>query len=752
MSPVADLIGRVETALGERHVTGAPTAGRAPPPGAAHDHLAQAIADIAARYGTQAAPEALTAGLPLVAGCLPLEHAAMAARRAGLELAPDMGDPVALADRELPAIVFLTAGEARVLLRFERDARGAVQHILVAVPGAPHTEQRLHTSEIQRSGTCPILKVRPSVSASEHPGEDAHQRDAHWFLNAFRGSRRVYGEAILATLAVNVLALALPLFTMNVYDRVLPNSAEATLWALAGGAILATLFDFAIKTLRASFVDTASRRADVLLSNFVYGRLLGARLPERQVQAGVHANTLREFETLREFFNSVTLTTFGDLPFLVLFLLAIAIVAGPLVFVPLAAIPVVTAIALLTQRALARAMQASFKQTAQKNAVVVEALVGLETIKASAAESWAASRWEQAVAEHVRTGLGIRHLSNLGIHLIHAAQTIIQVLMIIAGFYLVAAGQITSGALIAATMLAGRALAPLGAVAMIISRLHQTRLAYNSLADIVRAPQERPEGARFLNKPELLGAIALENVSYSYDKLAQPALREVSFSVARGERVGIIGAIGSGKTTLLRLAQGLAMPGAGQVLIDGVAIGHYDPALLRREVGLLLQGSELFSGTIRTNIALGSPMATDEAIMRAAHAAGALDWIARLPTGLDTPVRERGAGLSSGQRQGIALARTLLSAPRVVLLDEPTSDMDSRTEQTVIRRLRDTLKGRTLLVVTHRPAMLDLVDRLIVIEGGRKIADGPKAQVLASLKAGASEPAAKLQASIARST
>lgn len=741
MSPVADLIGRIETGLATTSQSGGSTApnssGPADSGAVAGDQLAQAIADAVRLFGKQSSTCSLLAGLPLVAGRLPIEHAALAAAGAGLELTEEAGDPLALDDHEFPVIVASDAGAVRLLTGLVRNPDGRVLQVVVQVPGDPQSHFEIPTADFASEGMRRILRVRPKAGggAGEVQAERVAARPHDWFLDAFRGSRRIYGEAIAATVAVNVLALALPLFTMNVYDRVLPNNAEATLWALAIGALLATVFDFAIKTLRSTFVDAASRRADVLLSNFVYGRLLGARLPERAVPAGIRANTLREFETLREFFNSVTLTTFGDLPFLVLFLLAIAIVAGPLVFVPLAAIPIVAGIAFLSQRSLARAMQAQFQQTAQKNAVVVETLVGFESIKAAGAESWAASRWEQAVAEHIRTGLKIRHVSNFGVHLIHACQTIIQVLMVIAGFYLVAAGQITSGALIAATMLAGRALAPLGAIAMIISRLHMTRIAFESLSEIVNSPQERPEGSRFLDKTEIQGGVAFEHVGFGYDKLAPPALADVSFSIARGEKVAIVGAIGSGKTTLLRLAQGLHLPSSGKVLIDGIAIGQYDPALLRRNVGLLLQGGELFSGTIRSNITLGDAAASDDAVLKAAHAAGALDWIAKLPAGLDTPVRERGSGLSSGQRQSIALARTLLRKPRIVLLDEPTSDMDGRTELLVIRRLREHLKGRTLIVVTHRPAMLDLVDRIIVIEAGRKVADGPKAQVLAALNA-----------------
>jgi len=468
--------------------------------------------------------------------------------------------------------------------------------------------------------------------------------------------------------------------------------------------------------------------------------LLGARLPERPVSAGVRANTLREFETLREFFNSATLTAFGDLPFMLLFLIAIWAVGGPLVLIALAAIPIVIGAGWMTQRALTKLTQEQFKETAQKNAVVVETLVSLEAIKAAGAESWAAAKWEGAVAEHVRTGLEIRHLSNLGMNIVQSSQTVIQVVMIIVGFYMVAAGQITTGALIASTMLAGRVLGPIGQIAMLVSKLHQTKIAFDQLSQIVSAPQERPVGKTFLAKANFEGAIAFEGVSFAYDKDAAPALKDISFDIQPGERVAIIGGIGSGKTTLLKLVQALHQPTGGRVLIDGATVGQYDPALLRANVALLLQDTDLFHGTIRSNIALADPGAPDDMVLAAAYAAGAADWIGRLPQGYETPIRERGAGLSGGQRQSVALARALLRQPRMVLLDEPTSGMDGRSESLVIQRLSAYLKNRTLIVVTHRPAMLELATRVIVLEGGKKLLDGPKASVLEKLRQMSEKP------------
>ncbi len=714
------------------------TAGAAPPASAVADAacgdtLAWAIVDIAAHYGETARAEALVAGLPLVAGRLPVEHVAAAAERAQLNAELTRERPDALADWSLPALSLGTDGGADILWSVERDTAGAAVAFIVSEPGRASLKARVAAAEVAAAASGVIVRFAPRACETHHAGIGAAGGEHDWIRSAFAGSRRIYAEAIAATFAINVLALAMPLFTMNVYDRVLPNAAAETLWALSLGVVAATLFDLLIKVLRGTFVDAASRRADVLMANHVFHRVVGARLASRASAIGVRANTLRELETIREFLNSATLTTFGDLPFALLFIAMIGVVAGPLVIVAILAVPIILGAGWLTQRAMSRLAERNVRQVAQRNGVAVETLAGLETIKAAGAESWAASQWERAVAEGIRTSTELRHHSNIGLYVIYALQTLAQVAMVIVGFYMVAGGSITSGALIAATMLAGRAVQPLSQLAALIARLHQTRIALRLLGELVAAPQERTSGARFLTPASFSGAIAFEHVGFTYDKDSPPALADVSFEIKAGERVGIVGGIGTGKSSSLKLIQGLLQPQQGRVLIDGMPVAQVDPALLRRAIRLSLQDADLFHGTIRSNIALADPGAGDDAVMRAADAAGALSWIARLPRGFDTEVRERGIGLSGGQRQSVALARTLLGSPRVLLLDEPTSDMDMRTEALVVEKLRATLGGMTLVIVTHRPALIDLVDRLIVLDGGKKLLDGPKASVIAAL-------------------
>lgn len=727
---VPELIDRIARAIPSLQRSASPT-------GQHDDVLAAALLEIAGHYGLRANLASLLHGLPLVRGRLALEHAPDAARHAGLTARLEQRACGDLADAELPVIVPMSDGTADILWQIERDARGTPAAALMSAPGRTLQRVRIPFSDLSAAAATHLLLVRPAALASTTDGRGSEAFSARapgWFLSAFTASRGMYREAILATIAINVLALAMPLFTMNIYDRVLPNAATNTLWALSIGVLLATTFDFAIKSLRARFIDVAGRGADVRLSNLVMSRVIGARMTADRASIGVRANTLRELDTLRDLVNSATLTAFGDLPFLVVFLVMIAVVAGALVLVPLASIPIVLALAWATQARISRLTESQCRDIAQRNAVAVETLGGLDTIKVSGAEGWAAAKWERAVADSVRSASAIRDTSTLGINAIFAAQTITQIVMIIAGFYLVAAGGLTTGGLIAATMLAGRALQPLGQIALLITRLDQARIAFRMLDALVSAPQERPNGARLLAPASCEGGLRFEAVSFGYDKDSPPVLRDVSFTVEPGERVAIVGGIGSGKTTALKLLAALHIPLQGRILLDGVPVSQIEPAVLRAHAGLALKDAELFHGTIRDNITIGRERASDEAVLRAARLAGIIDWVTRLPKGFETIVRERGTSLSAGQRQAVTLARALLREPSVLLLDEPTSDMDPASEAQIVARLAEYARGRTLVTVTHRSAMLDIVDRIIVLDQGRKVLDGPKASVLASMK------------------
>lgn len=576
----------------------------------------------------------------------------------------------------------------------------------------------------------------PAANAGKQPATGAAggapvALDWRIFLS---GGAPLYSHAILATVVINVLALTGSLVVMNVYDRVLPNQAMETLTALAIGAVLAAIFEFALRMLRGVMVDAASHASDIQLAHLLFGRVVGAKLSLARNSTGVRVNTMREFETLREFFTSATLTVLGDLPFALLFVIVIGLVAGPLVLVPLIAMPLLLAGTLLLHRPLARLTAESFKDTSQKNAILVETLVGLETIKTLGAEGWAAGLWENSVREHVRVGLRMRLLSALGQNLVALVQSAATVALLVYGVILVGRGEVTAGALMAAMTLMARVLSPVAQGAMILSRLHQVKIAWTALKQLADAPQERPEGAEFVRPPQGFSAIRFEDVSFAYAPDVPPALFQASFVITPGERVGIIGTIGCGKSTLLKLMLKLHEPQGGRILANGLALNGVDPAQLRRSIGFVEQSPILFSGTIRSNLTLHRPETSDAGILKACEIAGAMGWIGRMPRGFDTVLGERGQGLSSGQRQSLAVARALVGSPQILLMDEPTSDMDGRSEAEVIGRFSAMLTEQTLVLVTHRPALLELTRRLIVIDNGRIFADGPKENVLDLLR------------------
>jgi ATP-binding cassette, subfamily C, bacterial LapB len=574
----------------------------------------------------------------------------------------------------------------------------------------------------------------PPAGPTDQAAADA--RGGHWFWRVVLRQWPVYAEVALAAALINLFALASPLFIMNVYDRVVPNNALATLWVLASGVLVVFGFDFLLKLLRAHFLDVAGRVADLKLAGAVFAQVLGIQLAARPASAGAFANDLREFETLREFFGSASVTALVDLPFLVLFVAATWLIGGWVALVPAVAVPLVLLVGLLVQVPLDRAARASLHEAARRHGVLVEAINGLETIKTLGAEGRAQAAWERLVAASSRAAGTSRFWAAFATHFTGLAANLVTVGVVIVGVHEIAAGRLTVGALVACSILAGRAMAPLAQLAAVLSRYHQARAALASLDRVMRLPVERGPGRRFLHRPELEGALELRQVRFTYPRQTLPALADVSFKIAAGERVGLVGRVGSGKTTVEKLLLGLYQPDSGAVLVDGTELRQVDPADLRRNVGCVPQDLYLFQGTLRENIALGAPQADDAAVLRAARAAGVDDFARHHPSGYDMPVGERGETLSGGQRQAVALARALLLEPPVLVLDEPTSFMDNAAESRFKARLGAELAGRTLLLITHRASLLSLVDRLIVLDGGRVVADGPREDVLRRLAEG----------------
>ena len=675
--------------------------------------------------------EALKAGLPLDHGRLTPDLAIRAAERAGLS-ARVVRRPVArISELTLPCILLLEGRGACVLLEFLPGERARV-----VVPETGRGALELPLAELAERYTGYALFARPEMRFDRRAEQVEAGRPRSWFWGTLAQSWPIYAEVVVAAVLINVFALASPLFIMNVYDRVVPNNAIETLWVLAIGALTVFLFDFLLRILRGYFVDSAGKIADIKLAGRIFEQVLGIRMAARPASAGAFANNLREFESLRDFFTSASLVTVVDLPFVLFFIVIVAWIGGPIALVPAIAVPLVIGVGLLLQLPLNRVVRRTFKEAAQKHGVLVESINGLETIKSIGAEGRMQRNWEQFVSSTARSGMRARFLSALGVNFSALAQNLVTVGVVIFGVYRIGEGLLTVGALVACTIITGRAMAPLAQVAGILTRYHQARASFDALDQVMGLPVERPPASRFLHRPELRGEVAFKNVTFSYPGQKFPALDGVSFVVKPGERVGLIGRIGSGKTTIEKLVLGLYEPDQGAVLVDGTDLRQLDPADLRRNIGCVLQDVFLFHGTVRDNITLGAPFADDRAVLRAAQVAGVEDFVARHPLGFDLNVGERGESLSGGQRQAVAVARALLLDPPILVLDEPTSAMDNGAENRFKQRLGEILAGKTLILVTHRASLLSLVERLIVLDGGRVVADGPKDEVLKALAAG----------------
>ncbi|MBP2233515.1 ATP-binding cassette subfamily C protein LapB [Sinorhizobium kostiense] len=565
---------------------------------------------------------------------------------------------------------------------------------------------------------------------------EAHEIDRrHWLTSAVRPFWQAYAQVALAAFFINVLALATPLFTMNVYDRILPNKAISTLWVLAIGIGFAIFFDFLLKTVRAALIDYAGRKADLKLSYLLFEKILHATLASRPQSTGEYANRVMQFEFVREFFTSNTVSTLIDSLFAFVFIAAVYAVAGWIAIVPTVAFLLSVFVGYVAQRKIGNRVAAASNESAQRQSLLVETIGAIETVKTLHSEKLLLRRWNELGKHSSNTSEQIKQVSSWASHATQFVQQLVTVCIVVAGAYEFAQGNISSGAIIAASMLAGRAVAPLGQIALTLARLRQALLSLKILNSIMEQPEDRPNTVGFVNRDIRQGSLTFANVDFAYPGSDHKVIHGMSMTIKAGERVGIIGRIGSGKTTIGRLLAGLYPPSAGRILLDGVDIRQFHPSVVRSAVSFVSQSSDLFSGTVKDNLLMANPMASDEEMVAAAKLAGVDDFVSHHPRGYDMPVGERGSQLSGGQRQAVAIARLLLRKPKIVFLDEPSGALDMASERELINRL-STVFGRdvTVLISTHRHSMLQLVDRLLVLDRGRIVADGPKAQVIDQLQ------------------
>ena len=707
-----------------------------------NDALAHAIAWLTRHHGRERSPESLLATLPVQVRLAP-DQAIRALTEAGFSAGLVQRPIGELNELLLPAVLLLKEGDAAIVVA--RHAEGGRYDIVM--PGREHVACQASEAELsaEYTGIALVATPRPQAATGTTEAEARLLADPsqHWLWGTIRRFVPYYRSALLAALLSNVLMLVTGLVTSVIFDKVIPHQAFVTLWALAIGAALALVFDLTARQLRTHLIDLAGRKADLLVGSTLFRQTLGLRMEQRPQSAGAYAHHLAQVEQVREFFASATLSAISDLPFIVVFVAMVFVVGGPLGWVLVLAIPLLLLGAALLQGAMRRATAAQMHQMADLHGVLVEAVDGIEDLKAAGAQGRFLRHYEEATAAQATSQLAMRRLQALTMNVAAVAQQAVTLVLLVWGVYLIDAQVITGGALIGAVMFAGRALAPLASVVQLATRYQGARAAMRALDHVMQQPTERVAGKVYVPRRELSGQLALVEASFAYPAPALPGtqpggqgpmvLQRATLRFNPGERVAILGRIGSGKSTVLRLLAGLYQPVQGQVEADGIDLRQIDPADYRAKVGFVAQDPRLFSGTLRDNVLLDRPAADAARLAEVATLTGLDRLVSSHPQGWELPVGEGGALLSGGQRQLVALARCLVTRPRILLMDEPTSSMDAQSEVAFLRQLRQAAQDCTLVVVTHRPAVLELVNRIVVVDAGRVVMDGPKDQVLAAL-------------------
>lgn len=677
--------------------------------------------------------DALKAGLPLVNNRLTPELFARAAKRAGFNTKIVKRPLEKISNVVLPIVVMLEGNEACVLekIDFENNKVSVVHPV-----GGNEVPIDVSIDDLKsRYSGYSIFVTRDFAFDSRSPElMKTHKR--HWFWGTLWQSKGIYKDVLITSFFINIFVIATPLYIRNVFDRVIPNNAMETLWVLSVGVCIIFFFEFILKTLRSHFIEVAGKKADIVLSAMIFEKVMSLKMEARPESVGAFADKLKGFESVRNFMTSATITTVIDLPFFILFLLVIYLFAGSMVIIPIVAVVLIVSYSFLIRIPMKKLVEKSYRSSVQKNATLVEGLSSVETIKTMGAEGSVQRKWEEANGFMANQGIKVRVLSQSIGNFSGTIQNMSTVAVFIYGVHLVSIHELSAGALIACMMLTRRAIAPMVNVANLVSQYQQTKTTLQELNRIMEMPVERPDGKKFIHRPSLSGKIDFKDVSFLYPGQQVPALKNVNLTIEPGEKVAFIGRIGSGKTTLEKLILGLYSPTEGQVRIDNLDMSQVDPADLRRNIGYVAQDVMLFHGTVRDNIAVKAPYVDDSEILRVAEVAGVTEFTNRHPSGFDMPVQERGEGLSGGQRQSISIARALLLSPPVIVMDEPSNAMDNNTEAELKTNLRKEIGDRTLILITHRASLLSLVDRLVVLDNGGVIADGPKEQVLEALKQG----------------
>jgi len=697
------------------------------------DPLLDCLLQISRIHGRPATRTGLSSGLPLVNNRLTVETFARAAARADLS-SHIVGKPLEeISTLQLPAILLLNERQACVLI----DIVDKGDKLKVLLPETGMGEKMIPREDLEKIYTGYAIFVNPKYRVERKSLDDIGAGSTtHWFWGTIWESWRIYRDVLLAAFLINVLGLVGTFYVLNVYDRVIPNSAYETLWVLSIGVTIVYIFSVIMRALRSHFIDEAGKKTNLKLSSMILQKVLDLKMEARPQSIGSFTNNLQEFESIRDFITSFSITALIDIPFMLLGLLVVWYIGGILVLPFILAIVCLLGYSYFVQKPLQDAVERSVKASAQKNAILVEGVAGLETIKMLGAESQIQRAWEESVSFIAKWSTRSRFLSSSVQDAAFFIQSTVVVLVIIGGVYLITEAKLSQGGLIALVILSRQVLAPMAQVVNLATRYHRCKEALKTLDDIMKMPVERPAGKSFVLRSRFDGAIGVKNLSFAYPGQSNKVLNNISLDIKAGEKVGIIGPVGSGKTTLGKLMFGLFEPTNGMVTMDGTDIRQIDPAELRHFIGYVPQDIVLFKGTVRDNVTMGTHDVDDQTVLRAADLTGVYSFVKNHPLGFDMEVQEFGRGLSGGQRQCVVMARALLLDPPILVLDEPTSNMDNRSEIRLKNNLSKIVKNKTLILITHRASLLEMVDRLIVIDNGAIVADGPKAFVIEAMKKG----------------
>lgn len=690
------------------------------------DDLLGCLLFLAKYHNRETSGESLTFGLPIHKTSMNISMFHQAASRIGLITKTVNREKIKdITKLALPSVLLLDKKRACVLVSYNLK-EGTAQ---VIIPGLISGETQMSIEKLESEYTGEVIIIKPEYNFNNRiEKEVVVDNPKEWFWGTLKRNNGIYTQVIVVSLFINLFILATPLFTMNVYDRVLPNNAIETLWALFIGISLVMLFDLLLKILRSHFLGIASKRADTIMSNKIFSHLLNIKLEAKPASTGQFVSRLQSFENVREFFTSATITAIVDLPFALIFVLVIYFIAGPLAYVTIVTVILSLGLSWYFQKPLKSIVEKSVKEDQIKQTTLIETVSGLEIIKSVKAQNRMKTHWDNSVSKTVHYSDKGHFLSQTVTYLTAFISQFSNIAIVAAGVYLAQEGEITMGAIIAAMILNGRVIAPISQLVGMIIKFDRTMLSLNNLDEVMRMPVEK-ENKSYISRPNLKGDIELKDVQFSYKDQNRQTLKDINIKIKQGEKVAILGKIGSGKSTLLKLIMNLYEPTKGSVLIDGLDTRQIDPTDLRHAIGSVPQEPFLFMGTVKDNLTIGEQYVSDEEILRVSKIAGLDEFLGKHEAGYDLLVGERGDGLSGGERQSVTLARALISDPNIIILDEPTNSMDRQTEKSFINKLQNIVQEKTLVVVTHKTSLLQLVDRVIIIEDGKVIVDGPKEEV-----------------------